>query len=254
MMQVELPSIPGVEVAGVVDEVGDGVGGVSVGDAVFGFALSAGSAQYAVVEQFALKPAAMSWAEAAGLPVAVETAVRTLDLLDVKAGDTVLINGAAGGVGVAATQFARARGASVIGTASHNNHDFLRSLGATPTTYGEGLVGRVSQIAPDGVDLALDTAGRGALPDLIEITGSPDNVVTIADYNAHDYGVRLSGGGERSYQALGQAARLFEEGEFSMPVAQTFPLEQAAEAHRVSQDGHVRGKLVLIVDEQMGGA
>jgi NADPH:quinone reductase-like Zn-dependent oxidoreductase len=115
-------------------------------------------------------------------------------------------------------------------------------------------VGRVRQIAPDGVDLALDTAGRGALPDLIEITGSPDNVVTIADYNAHDYGVRLSGGGERSYQALGQAARLFEEGEFSMPVAQTFPLEQAAEAHRVSQDGHVRGKLVLIVDEQMGGA
>jgi NADPH:quinone reductase-like Zn-dependent oxidoreductase len=254
MMQVELPSIPGVEVAGVVDEVGDGVSGVSVGDAVFGFALSAGSAQYAVVEQFALKPAAMSWAEAAGLPVAVETAVRTLDLLGVKAGDTVLINGAAGGVGVAATQFARARGASVIGTASHNNHDFLRSLGATPTTYGEGLVGRVRQIAPDGVDLALDTAGRGALPDLIEITGSPDNVVTIADYNAHDYGVRLSGGGERSYQALGQAARLFEEGEFSMPVAQTFPLEQAAEAHRVSQDGHVRGKLVLIVDEQMGDA
>ena len=90
---------------------------------------------------------------------------------------------------------------------------------------------------------------QGALPDLIEITGSPDNVVTIADYNAHDYGVRLSGGGERSYQALGQAARLFEEGEFSMPVAQTFPLEQAAEAHRISQDGHLCGKLVLIVDE-----
>ena len=86
------------------------------------------------------------------------------------------------------------------------------------------------------------------------VTGSPDNMVTIADYDAHEYGVRLSGGGERSYQALGQAARLFEEGEFSMPVAQTFPLEQAAEAHRVSQDGHVRGKLVLVFDGKTGGA
>ena len=251
-----LPQIPGIDVAGVVDEVGDGVSGISVGDEVFGFAVGGGAAEEAVLqaEQCAAKPPGLSWEEAAGLPVAVETAVRSLDLLGVEKGHTLLVNGAAGGVGIAAVQFAQVRGARVIGTASERNHDFVRSLGAEPTTYGEGLVERVRELAPDGVDRALDTAGHGALPDLIEITGSPDNVVTIADYNAHDYGVRLSGGGERSYQALGQAARLFEEGEFSMPVAQTFPLEQAAEAHRVSQDGHLRGKLVLIVDEQMGDA
>jgi NADPH:quinone reductase-like Zn-dependent oxidoreductase len=243
------PRTPGSDVAGLVDEVGDGVSGVSVGDEVFGFAVSGGYAQYAVLEKFAGKPAAMSWAEAAGLPVAVETAVRTLDLLGVKAGQTLLVNGAAGGVGVAATQFARVRGASVIGTASEGNHEFLRSLGATPVAYGEGLVERVRAIAPHGVDLALDTAGHGAVADLVELTGNPQDVVTIADFTAAQHGVRVSGGQEgRSYQALGQAAQLFQEGNFSMPVAQTLPLEQAAQAHRLSQEGHVRGKLVLTVE------
>jgi NADPH:quinone reductase-like Zn-dependent oxidoreductase len=249
MMPLELPHIPGSDVAGVVDEVGTGVTGVSVGDEVFGFAVSAGYAQYAVLEHFAAKPAALSFAEAAGLPVAVETAARTLDLLGLKAGQTILVNGAAGGVGVAATQLALARGASVIGTASEPNHDYLRSLGATPVSYGEGLVGRVRAVAPDGVDLALDTAGKGALPDLVELTGGPDNVVTIADFGARQYGVRISTGGEgRAYQVLGEVATLVEEGRFAMPVAETFPLERAAEAHRTSQDGHVRGKLVLTVE------
>jgi NADPH:quinone reductase-like Zn-dependent oxidoreductase len=239
----------GSDVAGVVDEVGDGVTGVSVGDEVFGFASSGGYAEYALMENFARKPAAMSWTEAAGLPVAVETAVRTLDLLGLKAGQTILINGAAGGVGVAATQFARARGASVIGTASEGNHDFLRSLGATPVTYGEGMRERVRAVAPHGVDLALDTAGHGGLPDLIELTGSPDNVITIADFSAPQHGVRVTTGQEgRAFHALDQAAQLYEENRFAMPVAQTLPLEQAAEAHRLSQDGHVRGKLVLTVD------
>jgi NADPH:quinone reductase-like Zn-dependent oxidoreductase len=246
---LELPWIPGSDVAGVVDEVGDDVSGVSVGDEVFGFAVSGGYARYAVLERFARKPAAMSWAEAAGLPVAVETAVRCLDLLGVKAGQTLLVNGAAGGVGVAATQFARARGASVIGTASERNHDFLRSLGAIPVAYGAGLVQRVREIAPHGVDVAFDTAGHGALADLVELTGNPEDVVTIADFTAAEHGVRLTYGQDgRTFQALGQAAQLFEDGRFSMPVAQTLPLAQAAQAHRLSQDGHVRGKLVLTVE------
>jgi NADPH:quinone reductase-like Zn-dependent oxidoreductase len=239
----------GSDVAGVVDEVGDGVSGPAVDDEVFGFAVSGGYAQYALMENFAGKPPAMSWAEAAGLPVAVETAVRTLDLLGLKAGQTILVNGAAGGVGVAATQFARARGASVIGTASERNHEFLRSLGATPVSYGEGLVERVRAVAPDGVDLALDAAGHGGLADLIALTGSPDNVVTIADFSAPQYGVRVTTGQEgRAFHALDQAAQLYTEDRFAMPVARTLPLTQAAEAHRLSQDGHVRGKLVLVVD------
>jgi NADPH:quinone reductase-like Zn-dependent oxidoreductase len=146
-------------------------------------------------------------------------------------------------------QFARARGAHVIGTASEANHDFLRTLGAESTTYGEGMVDRVRHLAPNGVDRALDTAGRGALPDLIEITGSPDNVVTIADFSAPEHGVRVTtGADQRAWQALGQAAELHQAGKLSVPVAQTFPLDQAPEAERVSEAGHVRGKLVLIVD------
>jgi NADPH:quinone reductase-like Zn-dependent oxidoreductase len=249
VMPVEFPSVPGVEVAGVVDEIGDGVTDVAVGDEVFGFCVGGGAAEYALLEHYAAKPAGLSWAEAAALPVAAETAVRTLDLLGVVADQTVLINGAAGGVGTAAVQFARARSAHVIGTASEANHDFLRTLGAEPTTYGEGMVDRVRQLAPNGVDRALDTAGRGALPDLIEITGSPDNVVTIADFTAPEHGVRVTtGADQRAWQALGQAAELHEAGKLSVPVEQTFPLDQAPEAQRSSEAGHVRGKLVLIVD------
>ena len=192
-MPVQLPYVPGSDVAGVVDEAGRGVGGVAVGAEVFGFALGGGSAEYAVLEHFAAKPARMSWAEAAALPVAVETAVRTLNLLDVSPGQTLLINGAAGGVGTAAVQFARARGATVIGTASPANHDFLRSLGATPAMYGAGLVQRVRALAPAGVDFALDVAGRGALPELIELTGSAERLLTIADPQAQQYGVPYTG-------------------------------------------------------------
>jgi len=246
---VRLPYVPGSDVAGVVDEVGREVSGVAIGEEVFGFAVGGGSAEYAVLEHFAAKPAGMGWAEAAGLPVAVETAVRALGLLGVSAGQTLLINGAAGGVGAAAVQFARARDATVIGTSSPANHDFLRSLGATPTTYGTGLVQRVRALAPSGVDRAFDAAGRGALPDLIELAGGPERVLTIADPQAQQHGVRFTvGGGSPSYQALGEAARLFAQGRFSLPVARTFPLADAPQAHRMSEEGHVRGKLVLLLD------
>jgi len=247
MMPIELPSIPGSDVAGVVDEVGEGVADVALGDEVFGFAVSGGAAQHAVLEQYAAKPAGASWAEAAGWPLAVETAVRSLKLLGVTPGQTLLVNGAAGGVGSAAVQFAQIRGARVIGTASENNHEYLRTLGAEPTTYGDGLVDRVRELAPDGVDLALDAAGVGVLPELIEITGSPDNVVSIADFSAAEHGVRFSPGPEgRAWEALDQAAELYEAGQLTLPV-ETFPLEQASQAHRASEAGHVRGKIVLTV-------
>jgi NADPH:quinone reductase-like Zn-dependent oxidoreductase len=249
----ELPKRTGQEVAGVVDKLGDGVTGIEVGEAVFGGAAGGGgAAQYALVENYARVPESLDFVGAAALPVAVETAVRTLDVLGVSGGQTIVINGASGSVGIAAVQCALARGARVIGTASEANQDYVREFGAQPTTYGEGLVERVRALAGDGVDRALDAAGGGALPALVELTGSPERVVTIADYQgAQETGVPFSGGmgPERAWHALADAAELIEAGRFRLPVAQTFPLSEIAEAHRISQSGHPRGKLVLIVSE-----
>ena len=247
----ELPQTTGREVAGVVDQVGEGVTDVRPGDRVFGFAAGGGgAAELALLTDYAPIPPSLDFAEAAGLPVAVETAVRTLDLLGVTAGTTLLVNGAAGAVGSSATQIARSRDARVIGTASPNNHDYLRSLGAEPTTYGDGLTERVRTLAPGGVDVALDAAGGGALPALIELVGDPDRVVTIADYpGAQETGAQFSGGmgSGRALHALREVGEVIESGQFTLPVAQAFPLEQIAEAHRLSEAGHVRGKLVLLV-------
>ena len=252
LMGGDLPKVTGQEVSGVVDELGEGVTGVAAGDEVFGPAAGGGgAAEYALLEQWASIPSSLDFAGAAALPVAVETAARTLDLVQAAAGQTVLVNGAAGAVGIATVQLARERGAHVIGTASAGNHEYLRSYGAQPTTYGEGLVERVRAIAPEGVDCAIDAAGGGALPALVELAGGPEHVVTIADYEgAQQTGVTMTGGpgSVRAWYALGQAVELIEAGRFSLPVAQTFPLDQIAEAHALSETGHVRGKLVLLVD------
>ncbi len=253
MMGGDLPHGTGLEVAGVVDAVGEGISDVSVGDEVFGSVIGGnGAADYALLEHYASVPPSLGFAGAAALPVAVETATRTLDLLDVGAGQTVLVNGAAGAVGISTVQLARGRGAArVIGTASSANHDYLRSFGAEPTTYGDGLVQRVRELAPDGVDRAIDDAGGGALPALVELAGGPEHVVTIADYQgAQETGVPMTGGAgsKRAWYALAEVGAAIEAGRFSLPVAQTFPLEQIAEAHRLSEGGHVRGKLVLLLD------
>src|SRR5580704_6880381 len=247
----DLPQTTGREVAGVVDELGDRVTDAAVGDEVFGFAAGGGgAAELALSGDYAPIPPSLDFARAAGLAVAVETAVRTLDLLGVGEGTTLLVNGAAGAVGSAAVQIAVDRGARVIGTASPGNHDYLRSLGAEPTTYENGLVERVRRLAPGGVDAALDAAGGGALPALVEVAGDSQHVVTVADYaGAEATGARFSCGlgTVRAVHALKDIGELIETGRFTMPVAQTFPLEQIAEAHRLSEAGHVRGKLVLLV-------
>jgi NADPH:quinone reductase-like Zn-dependent oxidoreductase len=247
-LPVRFPAVDGREAAGLVDEVGPDVTGVAVGDEVFGFAVGGAAAEYAVLDDFARKPASLSWEAAAGLPVAAETSGRVFGALGgVGEGQTLVVNGAAGGVGAVAVQLALARGARVIGTASEGNHEFLRGLGAEPTTYGPGLVDRVRALAPDGVDLAFDTAGKGALPDLIALTGDPARVATIADFGAAALGVKLTGGGDsRAMEMLDEAARLADAGRLEVPVAATFAFEDAAEAHRLSEAGHVRGKLVLV--------
>jgi NADPH:quinone reductase-like Zn-dependent oxidoreductase len=250
LMDRELPQTLGYEAAGVVDELGVGVAEVAIGDRVFGFSADgAAQAERAVLSYYAPIPPSLEFAGAAALPAAVETATRALDQLGVGSGNTLLINGASGNVGSAAVQLAVARGARVIGTASPANHDYLRSLGAEPITYGEGLLDRVRAVAPDGVDLALDVAGSGILPELIELTGNPEHVVTIADFaGAQKHGVRFSSGeAGRAIHALSEIGELIESGHFSLPVAQTFPLAEIAQAHRVSEDGHVHGKLVLLV-------
>ena len=147
-------------------------------------------------------------------------------------------------------RLAVARGARVIGTASPATHEYLRSLGAEPVAYGEGLAGRVRALAPDGVDVALDVAGSGVLPELIELADGTEHLITIADFSgAQEHGVTFSSGDTagRAVYALSEIGKLIESGRFSLPVAQTFPLAEVAEAHRVSEQGHVRGKLVLLV-------
>jgi NADPH:quinone reductase-like Zn-dependent oxidoreductase len=250
LMDPELPQTLGYEAAGVVDELGEGATGVAVSDRVFGLsAAGAAQAELAVLSYYAPIPPSLSFAEAAALPAAVETAWRSLDQLGVRGGSTLLINGASGSVGSAAVQLATARGARVIGTASPANHHYLRSLGAEPVAYGDGMPDRVRALAPGGVDLALDVAGNGVLPELIELAGGPEHVVTIADFaGAQRYGVKFSRGDDgRALHALAEIGPLIESGRFSLPVAQAFPLTGIAEAHRTGEAGHARGKLVLLV-------
>ena len=230
-MDTELPQTLGYEAAGVVDELGEGVADVTVGDRVFGFcADGAAQAELAVLSDYAPVPPSLDFAAAAALPAAVETATRALDRLGVARGSTLLINGASGSVGSAAVQLAVARGARVIGTASPANHDYLRALGAEPVAYGEGLVERVRTLAPDGVDLALDIAGSGILPELIDLAGGAQHVVTIADFaGAREHGVTFSRGDDgRAMHALAEIGELIESGRFTLPDVQTFPLAEIA--------------------------
>lgn len=244
------PAIPGGEVAGVVDEAGDGVTDFTVGEEVFGWSETGAYARYAVANatKLAPKPAALTWEQAVALPVAGEAAHRVLDLLAVRAGETLLLHGAAGGVGTIAVQLAVQRGVTVIGTASQANHDYLRSLGAIPITYGDGLAERVRAVAPQGIDAVFDAVGKGALPASIELGGGTDRVITIADMrDAAGLGVRFAAG-----TADGQSAALLTEladsvvhDRLRVTIAATYPLSQAIEAAKLSQAGHLRGKITL---------
>jgi NADPH:quinone reductase-like Zn-dependent oxidoreductase len=250
LMDGELPQTMGYEAAGVVDELGEGVADVGCRRSrVRLLAEGAAQAELALLSHFAPIPPSLDFAGAAALPSTVETATRALDQLGVGSGSTLLVNGVSGTVGSAAVQLAVVRGARVIGTASPANHEYVRSLGAEPVAYGEGLVERVRTLAPKGVDVALDVAGSGVLPELIELAGGRQHVVTIADFvGAKEHGVRFSSGDSgRAVHALAEIGGLIEAGRFSPPVARTFPLAEIAEAHRVGEDGHARGKLVLLV-------
>jgi NADPH:quinone reductase-like Zn-dependent oxidoreductase len=244
-----LPAVLGIDVAGVVDALGDGVTDVAVGDRVVGWAdTPAGSyGEYALASGYTALPDGLDFPAAVTLPVAVEAATRSLTLLAVVSGDTLLIHGASGAVGQVAVQLAVERGATVIGTASVANQERVRALGASATVYGPGLVERVRTLAPNGVDAVLDAAGKGALPDSIELRGGTDRIVTLADVAARRLGVVFAAGPPQpSTDDLGALAGRLARGELATTVAGVYPFTEAAQAHRVADSGHAGGKVVLM--------
>ncbi|GAA1645765.1 NADP-dependent oxidoreductase [Actinoplanes couchii] len=243
---VDLPAIPGRDAAGTVDEVGEGVTGVAVGDTVFGLGgLVGASAEHFVLTAWAPVPATWTAEQAAAAGLAVATSAGALNDLGDLTGKTLLIEGAAGGVGSAAVAIAAARGATVIGTASAGKHDYLRSIGAVPTTYGPGLADRVAALAPGGVDLALDAVGSGSLPDLVAIAGDAARVVTVADHlNAGNLGVRHHSA-QNDSALLAEGARHGASGAYTPHIAETFPLEKIADAHTLAATGRTQGKIVI---------
>src|SRR4051794_7481687 len=256
-----LPLRLGSEAAGTVTAVGpDAVGPagpVAVGDEVIAYRAPGAYAAELVVPAEAVvpKPAGMSWEQAGGLLLTGATAVHALETVGVGSGDTVLIHGGAGGVGLLAVQLAVARGAHVIATASAGKHGVLARFGATPVAYGDGLADRVRAAAPNGVDAAIDTVGTDEAVDVsLELVTDRDRIVTIAAFRrAPQEGIKLIGGGPGADPGdeLRAAARLqltaaVEAGQLQVVVARAYPLAQAADAHREIAGGHVTGKIVLV--------
>lgn len=254
LMDVTFPAVPGWDVAGVVEQVGIDAPEFWVGDEVMAYArkdvVHGGTYAELVtvpVRTAARKPASMSWDEAAGLPLAGLTAYQVLTRLGVGEGQTVLVHGAAGGVGSLGVQIAVALGARVIGTASEPGHDRLRALGAEPVAYGDGLVDRVRALAPEGVDVVADFVG-GVLDVTTAVLVDGGRHASIADPSV------LEAGGQWMWVRpdaadLTRLAELVEAGKLNVDVAQTFPLDDVAGAFRLSQDGHVAGKVVVRVSE-----
>ncbi|MFI1724289.1 NADP-dependent oxidoreductase [Streptomyces sp. NPDC020489] len=249
------PVVPGWDVSGVVVRLGVSVPEFEIGDEVIGYVredfLSRGTfAEYvaAPVRTLARKPRNLSFEEAAGLPLAGLTAYQVLvKALQVKRGETVLVHAAAGGVGSLAVQLAHHFGARVIGTASPGNHDFVRSLGGEPVAYGEGLAERVRGLAPEGVDAAFDTIGGETLTASANLLAPEGRLVSIADGNVVTHGGRYVWV-RPDAEDLRRLSALAEQGVVSVHVSHTFPLERAAEAQRLSQEGRTRGKIVVTVD------
>jgi enoyl reductase len=246
----------GNEFAGVVEQLGEGVDGLFAGDEVLGWTTASAYAEAVVVpvDQLVAKPIMMSWAVAGALSASGQTAHTAVQALDFARGDTVLVHGAAGGVGTIAVQLARLRGARVIGTASRENHDYLRSLGAEPVLYGPGLAERVRTLAPGGVHAALDASGRGALDASIALGIEPSRIATLVAFEDVQrlgvHGVHS----DRNRERLQQLVELYDAGGLRVHVRDIYPLSHAAVAHRDVENGHGRGKVVLMVYSTFGHA
>ena len=245
---VVLPTVLGREFSGVVDAVGPGVEGVRVGDRVAGLA-DVGHGTYAeltLASTVVPVPDGVAMEQAAAVPVAAGTARRVLDQLEVGPGDVLLVDGASGAVGSMAVQLAVGLGATVVGTASGARQSELTALGALPTTYGPGLVRRVRALVPR-VDAALDVAGRGALPDLVELRDGTTRLLTIADDQAEALGVTFSTGAGFGHDPahVAEVLERLAAGALRVAIGPVYPLEQAAAAHDDLEQARVTGKVLL---------
>ncbi|MFE7630823.1 NADP-dependent oxidoreductase [Kocuria sp. NPDC057446] len=250
LMEVQFPVVPGWDVSGVVESVGIDVPEWAPGDEVISYArtdwVHGGTmAEYVALPSrlLAPKPPSVDWDRAASLPLAGLTAYQVLGRLEVAADQTVLVHNASGGVGGYAVQLAVARGARVIGTASEANHDYLRSLGAEPVVYGEGLPERVRELAPEGVDVVVDLVG-GVVEQTLAVLKDGGRHASVADDAVEAHGgtwmwVRPSA------EDLTELGRLVDRGVLRIELARSVPLTEAVEAYRLSQEGHVRGKIAV---------
>lgn len=252
----DLPTL-GMDCAGVVSAVGEGVENVAVGDEVIVYPVTGAYSDAVVVPSSSLipKPASLGWAEAGGLMLAGLTAAHALHAAGVRPGDTVLIHGGAGGVGLMAVQLARVQGAAVVATAAERNHDLLRELGATPVVYGEGLADRVRAEAPRGVDAAIDTVGTDEALDVsLELVSDPARIASITGTDRRrgtgiallGYGPGQDAGTAYRLSMRTRLAELAGRGDVRVVVAQMFDLTEAARAHEVGRAGGSTGKLVLL--------
>ncbi|MCC5783605.1 NADP-dependent oxidoreductase [Kocuria rosea] len=250
LMEVQFPVVPGWDVSGVVEAVGIDVPEWAPGDEVISYARTDWVHGGTMAEYVALparllapKPASVDWDRAAALPLAGLTAYQVLGRLEAAAGETVLVHNASGGVGGYAVQLAAARGARVIGTASEANHEYLRGLGAEPVAYGDGLPERVRELAPDGVDVVVDLVG-GVVEQTLAVLKDGGRHASVADDAVEAHGgtwmwVRPSA------EDLTELGRLVDRGALRIELARSVPLAEGVEAYRLSQEGHVRGKIAV---------
>jgi NADPH:quinone reductase-like Zn-dependent oxidoreductase len=244
------PSGQGSDLAGVVEQVGEGVDDFAVGDEVIGFTDERASQAELVVipaENATHKPAGVPWEVAGALFVVGATAWASVRAVRVSSGDTIVVAGASGGVGVVAVQLARRAGATVIGLASERHHEWLRAHGVVPVVYGDGVAERIRQAAPGGVDAFLDMVGGGYVELALELGVSPERINTIADFAAVEkHGVKSEGNAfGASAATLAELAALIDAGELELPIAAAFSLDQVRDAYRQLADNHTRGKIVL---------
>ncbi len=244
------PSGEGSDVAGVVEQVGDGVDSFKTGDEVIGFTDNrAAHAELVVIEagNATAKPPNVSWEAAGSLHVAGATAWAALRAVDPKPGDTVVVSGGAGGVGSLTVQLAAIAGAKVIGLASEHNHEWLSEHGVTPITYGDGVADRIREASGGPVDAFVDTIGGGYVQLALELGVAPERIDTIADFEAGPkYGVKMDGNAVgASAEVLAELAALIDQGRLEVPIAAVYPLEQVREAFAELANNHTRGKIVL---------
>lgn len=244
------PSGEGSDLAGVVTMTGNGVAGFAAGDEVIGYTDSrASQAEYVVVPAAHLtgRPAGVAWDVAGSLYVAGCTAYAAVRAVALAPGDTVVVAGAAGGVGCLTVQLAALAGATVIGLASERHHGWLRSKGVTPVTYGDGVAERIRAVAPK-ISAFIDTFGAGYVRLALDLGVIPERVDTIANFAAvAEYGVKADGNAAgASASTLAELAGLVAAGKLEVPIAATFPLDAVRDAYRQLEQGHTRGKIVLV--------